>query len=90
MGRVCSVGVRAGVDWRAGRREILASSTSGQEDEDGKDNYGDKDQSGDGDTDGKVALREANGRGVVNLCGLKLEMKVESIILAHKFYLQLL
>ena len=69
--RVGSVGVRAGVDGRSRRREVLASSSSREEDEDGEDDYGDQDQARDGDADGEVALREADGRGVVDLRWLK-------------------
>ena len=65
--RVGSVGVRAGVDGRSRRREVLASSSSREEDEDGEDDDGDQDQARDGDADGEVALREADGRGVVDL-----------------------
>ena len=65
--RVGSVRVRSWVDGRSGSWEVLASSASGQEDEDGKDDYGDQDQSGDGNPDGEVALREADGSRVVDL-----------------------
>ena len=68
---VGSVGVRPGVDWGSGRRQILPPATSGKEDEDGSDDAGDQDQAGDRDPDGEVALREADGRWIVDFGGLK-------------------
>ena len=71
MRRVGSVRVRAGVDGRSRRGEVLAPASSCEEDEDGEDDYGDQDQACDGDADGEVALWEADGRGVVDLRWLK-------------------
>lgn len=68
---VGSVGVGSWVDGRAGGRQVLPPATSGEEDEDGGDHARDQDQAGHGDADGKVALGETDGGGIVDFSRLK-------------------
>ncbi len=68
---VGSVGVRSWVDGRSGGRQVLPPATSGEEDEDGGDHARDQDQTGHGDADGKVALGETDGGGIVDFSRLK-------------------